>query len=359
MKIRINKLILITGLVFFAVMIPLAQASATPPAMSTYCTQPPFLGSTTQPNVMIILDNSGSMNCLAYQSSYNPSQFVTGAYYGYFDPASNYKYTTTAGTPNRWIPTTDALTTGTTANPIASGNLLNWITMSRQDVAKKILIGGRASPGTYALADRTTAPVKLYGNSDSDTSWTCTTNHKAIDSTSANIIYPFVGDYTYTVPTGQSSTSAQTFSIAFNDPSLIKLYPNSNFSSSNPAYTFPAAWVITGSGSAYQVVDETTANTSDYIVNKSSTAPALFGYNHSDATLAAASGAISNVTVYAYAKKTGSAVVNLQGVLRLKDSSADLESASGLTALSTSYGLLIRFRSQRIPRQGLPGNGLT
>ena len=56
------------------------------------------------------------------------------------------------------------MNTGTAANPIASGNLLNWITMSRQDVAKKILIGGRAatgisSPGAYNAA---TVPRLYY-----------------------------------------------------------------------------------------------------------------------------------------------------------------------------------------------------
>lgn len=316
------------SLILFMVFLPLTHADG---AMNSYCVTPPFIAQSISPNVLIVLDNSGSMNCLAYLSSYDPTQFATGHYYGYFDPTKNYKYTT--GTPNRWIPTTDAITTGTAANPIASGNLLNWITMSRQDIAKKILIGGRASSGTFAAADRTTNPVKLYGNSDAVSSWTCASNFKSFDSTATNLIYPFVGDYKYTVATDH----AETFSLSFNDPSTVKLYPTSNYSSANPAYAFPAAWVVTGSGSAYQVVDETTANTTDYVTNKTTTDAALFGFSKTNATLLAASGTISSVTVYAYAKKTGSSTLNLQGVLRLQDATAELQSASGLTTLTTSF----------------------
>ncbi|NTW57882.1 MAG: hypothetical protein HGA43_01790 [Nitrospirae bacterium] len=319
-------------LILASVFLPFAPAEG---AMNSYCLTPPFVSQNISPNVLIMLDSSGSMNCLAYQSSYVPAQFVSGNYYGYFDPTKNYRYDT-SGTPNRWIPYALAITNGTAANPVASGNFLNWITMSRQDVAKKILIGGRASSGTYAAADRTTNPVKLYGNANPQSSWTCATDDKSHDSTATNLIYPFVGDYKYTVATDGS----YQFRIAFNDAPTFKLYPNSNFSSTNPAYTFPAAWVKTGTGSAYQVVDETTANTTDYIVNKSSTEAALFGYNHADATLVGSSGTIASVAVYAYAKKTGSSTVNLQGVLRLKGSTTEVEFASGLSALSTSYAVV-------------------
>ena len=199
--------------IFFALLLVTLFMPFTPAqgAMNDYCITPPFVAQNVTPNVLIILDNSGSMNCLAYQSSYNPSTISTGYYYGYFDPTQNYQYSTSV-TPNRWVPTTSAITTGTAANPIASGNLLNWITMSRQDIAKRILIGGRASSGTYNVADRTTNPVKLYGNSNPDSGSSCATNNKSIDTsptgTYPNLIYPFNADYSYTVASVTRISSA-------------------------------------------------------------------------------------------------------------------------------------------------------
>ncbi len=384
MKRNIKSIKIFFSLILFIVFLPLTQVDG---AMYDYCVTPPFITQSIPPNILIVQDNSGSMNCLAYTGGYNPTQFNTGYYYGYFDPTKNYKYTTgsTADLPSRWVPTTAAITTGTAANPIASGNFLNWATMSRHDVAKRIMIGGKASKGaTYAgaydVADRSTTnaatkPVKLYAEGNPGGGNSCSTDDKSYDTGSKKcssnlaetcttdsdctahgggtcdylaspLIYPFDGDYKYTMTSngslGPRSTSSAPYNqgilnIAFNDPTTVKLYPNSNFSSTNPAYTFPAAWVKTGTGSAYQVVDETTANTTDYIQNKSSTEPALFGYDHTNAALVGASGTISSVTVYAYARKYGSNTVNLQAVLQLKDSSADLVSASGLSALTTSY----------------------
>ena len=118
--------------------IPSLGASA---EMDNYCSTPPFLSNVVPPNVLIVLDNSGSMNDQAYAGAYDPTQFASGNYYGYFDPTQNYLYNGT-----RWEVTSLPFSSGTTANPIASGNFLNWATMRRVDVAKKLLIGGKASP---------------------------------------------------------------------------------------------------------------------------------------------------------------------------------------------------------------------
>ncbi len=124
--------------------------------MDNYCASPAFLGQSIAPNVMIILDSSGSMCWKAYQGSYNPSQFDTGVYYGYFDGDTYYRYDSKE---KRWVPTTDAMSSATLEEPIAKGSLLNWATMRRIDVAKKVLIGGRAEPRTYVEGG---APVSLY-----------------------------------------------------------------------------------------------------------------------------------------------------------------------------------------------------
>ncbi len=59
---------------------------------STYWIDPPFLSSKVPPNVLIVLDNSGSMNDQAYASTYDPTQFVSGQYFGYFDSTKCFTY---------------------------------------------------------------------------------------------------------------------------------------------------------------------------------------------------------------------------------------------------------------------------
>ena len=105
--------------------------------MSNYCSTPPFVANAVAPNVLIILDNSGSMLWAAYDNDENSSNIATGydphqEYFGYFDPTKRYSYSYRNGGffyENRygnW-----------------SGNYLNWVSMTRIDVARKVLTGGK------------------------------------------------------------------------------------------------------------------------------------------------------------------------------------------------------------------------
>src|SRR3990172_4625396 len=158
MKSQINRLKVIALLAIWIAL----NMGATQPALSgemdQYCSTPPFLGNAVPPNVLIVLDNSGSMNDQAYTGDYDPTQFASGHYYGYFDPTKNYRYSS-----NEWHETVLPLSSATVANPIGSGNLLNWATTRRVDAAKKLLIGGKGNP-------RTGASVKLDGE-NSSASW--------------------------------------------------------------------------------------------------------------------------------------------------------------------------------------------
>ncbi len=93
--------------------------------MKDYCSMPPFAYVSVPPNVLIILDNSGSMYEFAYKESYDPSR----KYYGYFDPDEKYAYSSEGyfypSSSGDW-----------------DGNYLNWLTMRRIDIAKKVLVGG-------------------------------------------------------------------------------------------------------------------------------------------------------------------------------------------------------------------------
>src|SRR3989338_890667 len=70
-------------------LIVVACSSALAQTNSDYDSSPPFLATAVEPNILIVLDNSGSMCDQAYASSYDPSVFTNGQNYGYFDKPEN------------------------------------------------------------------------------------------------------------------------------------------------------------------------------------------------------------------------------------------------------------------------------
>lgn len=138
---------------------------------SDYEAVPPFLSQRVEPNVLLVLDNSGSMNELAYHEvegcipiSGTDRDAYTGynegeEYYGLFDPDRTYTYDNSAG-KHFFKEAGDAYDDpGTTQTERASrpgqtefsGNWLNWWTMRRIDVAKKVLTGGKVAPDNNDL----------------------------------------------------------------------------------------------------------------------------------------------------------------------------------------------------------------
>lgn len=120
----------------------------TPAPMNDYCQIPPFIaGASVKPNVLLLVDNSGSMNEFAYKakgygdSNYDTSYDSTKTYYGYFDNTKMYTYISANG---HYAVDLSATTLDTTS--IWSGNFLNWLTMRRVDVVRKVLVGGKITP---------------------------------------------------------------------------------------------------------------------------------------------------------------------------------------------------------------------
>lgn len=112
-----------------------ARASHAVIAMADYTDIPFFMSNTVTPNILIVQDNSGSMNEFAYGDDgsvddYDPAK----TYYGYFTPGYMYSYAS-----NTW--TIDSAGTW-------SGNFMNWATMRKVDVARKVLMGGLATSRT-------------------------------------------------------------------------------------------------------------------------------------------------------------------------------------------------------------------
>lgn len=106
-----------------------------------YSAPPPFIANTVKSNVVVALDISGSMKVPAYQDSANglwsADDKVFGdfsesdTYFGYFKSDSKYNYDITneffyEDTSGAW-----------------DGNFLNWATMRRMDVVRKVLVGGK------------------------------------------------------------------------------------------------------------------------------------------------------------------------------------------------------------------------
>ncbi|GFE61361.1 Ig-like domain-containing protein [Geobacter sp. AOG2] len=132
--------------------------NVTPPDVNEYCQVPPFIAGTgVQPNVLLTIDNSGSMMEFAYKtkgkgggsgtsadSSYDP----TTTYYGYFDSTQMYKYTSTSG---GFFEVDSTKTLSLTS--FWSGNMLNWLTMRRTDVVRKVLVGGKTTPRSANTAN--------------------------------------------------------------------------------------------------------------------------------------------------------------------------------------------------------------
>ncbi|WP_277058111.1 Ig-like domain-containing protein [Trichlorobacter lovleyi] len=125
--------------------------------INDYCQTPPFLGGAgVMPNVLVVYDNSGSMAEFAYKTpgkgdsagsgadqSYNPATL----YGGYFVPEKMYKYNSS---PGNFIEDTSK-----TLNKSSfwSGNFLNWLTMRRVDMVRKVLVGGKTSPRSANTAN--------------------------------------------------------------------------------------------------------------------------------------------------------------------------------------------------------------
>jgi type IV pilus assembly protein PilY1 len=129
--------------VFLAMSVSTAFAAVT---MNNYTAYPPFINQTVPPLVMIAMSKDHRQFIMAYNDisdlngdgSIETTYTDTINYYGYFDSQKCYTYTS-----SRFVPAGAA--TGTNNHYCTSqwsGNFLNWATMTRMDVTRKVLYGG-------------------------------------------------------------------------------------------------------------------------------------------------------------------------------------------------------------------------
>jgi len=110
--------------------------------MADYTAMPPFIADAVPPNVLLLMDNSGSMNLSAYHRS-GEAYDSNREYQGYFASGKCYSYGS-----NQFTPGPNQSPTG---NPCASGtpwlgNFLNYLTMTRYEIIKLIMMGGKCAP---------------------------------------------------------------------------------------------------------------------------------------------------------------------------------------------------------------------
>ena len=140
--------------------------------MDDYTLTPPFVSQIVPPNILLVLDESGSMQCSSYlyysysyigngiagcgtstSDTYNydidySDTLTYREYYGYFDPDKYYEYDSGS---SKFIEAGCTFSEGDTGYMIGdqtgnciSGNFLNWASMSRVDLMRKALMGGKS-----------------------------------------------------------------------------------------------------------------------------------------------------------------------------------------------------------------------
>ena len=146
------------------------NCKAEEPEMADYTAYPPFVTTgVIEPNILLLLDHSGSMQFPAYlecdfqgydnkRADCGTSDSLTDVnnrykqndeYYGYFKTDKYYQDTGNKFEENAACPVyvlgDPKYKIGDNSGTCISGNLLNWATMSRIDLMRKVLIGGKST----------------------------------------------------------------------------------------------------------------------------------------------------------------------------------------------------------------------
>ena len=203
-------------------------------SMGNYCYTPPFVLTSVDPNVLFILDNSGSMNEFAYHEvrGYRCSHTLTWTgfdeskkYYGIFNPDKCYKYDNSkhyfyesgnvVDDPSTDITERAACLASSCSVRCFSGNWLNWWTMRRTDISKKVLTGGKNinESGEFVLLgtsfDRDTRRIYSdYASSDSPTDGNITPSNKKVYYTPFRRAF-----YSYFFTASRNGTTVPAFNV--------------------------------------------------------------------------------------------------------------------------------------------------
>ncbi len=169
-KFRIN-IFAATGLALLAgIMLSMSVGTAQTPTPN--CCAPPFTANVVKPNIMITLDMTGSMHFRACMTLNGGRYDSTRTYYGYYDPTKKYSYAS-----NRFY---------IDASGMLPGNMMNFAVMSRMDVARKALAGGKGQPTTSVNKHVLEAEGENYGWDSTTFGWPA-----SLDYTKGGITYRY------------------------------------------------------------------------------------------------------------------------------------------------------------------------
>lgn len=131
--------------------------------MVDHCATPPFLTvKGERPNIMLFIDNGATMGYAAYAGVEDYD--YRKEYIGYFDATKCYQYSTT---DNAFYEDAIAMSVAGYC-PGYSGNFMNWAYMTRFEVLKHALVGGRVSQtgGRYFVEGEPYTMIGVSTHSD-------------------------------------------------------------------------------------------------------------------------------------------------------------------------------------------------
>lgn len=189
--------------------------------MAPYCCAPPTVMNVVKPNILFVIDVTGSMMWRAAWTVNNGTYSPSRKYYGYFNPDSNYYYNGTANSgefyPKGYQPSG--------SKGVFPGNIMNWACMSRNDVTKKVLAGGDGTPTSQYPKNVLIA----YGSGDG---WPCVLTRTISGITYRDSIFKpnnsqirikrFSGSGPDTIPTGTFNLSIDVPNANWMSPGVIR-----------------------------------------------------------------------------------------------------------------------------------------
>ena len=132
---------------FLVLLLGIGVVSAHAQTLDDYSSLPPFVSGAVTPNVLLMVDNSGSMNHCAYADTgvdgclsasgvdLSDGYVSTDPYYGYFESDKCYNYAASKFSSIGSRPCSNSW----------DGNFLNWLTMRRIDITKWVMTGGQCN----------------------------------------------------------------------------------------------------------------------------------------------------------------------------------------------------------------------
>lgn len=156
---------------FLLLSLSLLMPSAEAATMEDYCVAPPFVMQPVPPLVMLALGRDHKIYYEAFNDAYDldsdgkleTTYKHSVDYYGYFDPQRCYTYNG-AGTA-KFEPVTSYVATDKFCNGTAghwSGNVLNYLTMSKMDVIRKVFYGGHRVSASSNVLERAYIPQDAH-----------------------------------------------------------------------------------------------------------------------------------------------------------------------------------------------------